>query len=153
MAIRRNVGDKLLRSRQGAAAVELAIVSPFLCFLFVISVDYARVFYYGMTLENAARSGAYYASNYPGIYGYTSAQQTSLGDTTNLSPAPTVSVLYSYSASGPYTSSTPISNGYVQVKVNWTFRTVTTYPGIPKETMLSRTCRMKVAPITPTFSN
>jgi len=138
--------------RQGAAAVELAICLPFLCFLFVIAIDYARIFYYGMTLENAARSGAYYASNYPGIYGYTSAQQSALGETTNLSPTPTVTVMYSNSVGGPYNNPAPISNGYVEVSVIWTFKTITTYSGVPKETNLTRRCRMKVAPITPNFN-
>lgn len=138
-------------TRTGAAVVELAVVLPFLCFLFVVAIDYARIFYYTMTLENAARSGAYYASNYPGIYGYTSAQTTALGDTPNLSPAPTVMTRYSYSPGGPYWSEAPISNGYVEVAVIWQFDTVTTYPGIPKHTQLVRKCRMKVAPITPNF--
>lgn len=138
--------------RQGAAAIELATVLPFLCFLFVIAVDYARIFYYGMTLENAARSGAYYASNYPGIYGYTTAQQSALGDTSNLSPSPTVTVMYSSSPSGPYNSPAPISDGYVEVSVTWQFTTVTNYPGVPKDTYLTRACRMKVAPITPNFN-
>jgi hypothetical protein len=138
--------------RRASIAVELATVLPFLCFLFVIAVDYARIFYYGMTLENAARSGAYYASNYPGIYGYTTAQQSALGDTSNLSPSPTVTVMYSSSAYGPYTSPAPISNGYVEVSVTWKFSTVTDYPGVPKDTYLTRSCRMKVAPITPNFN-
>ncbi len=61
--------------RSGSAAVELAVVLPFLCFMFVISIDYARIFYFSLTMEHAARNGAYFASDYPGLYSYTSADQ------------------------------------------------------------------------------
>ncbi|HXG12134.1 MAG TPA: TadE family protein, partial [Gemmataceae bacterium] len=53
------------RQRRAASSVELAVLLPFLCFLFVIAIDYARIFYFGVTLENCARNGAYYCSNYP----------------------------------------------------------------------------------------
>jgi Flp pilus assembly protein TadG len=61
----------------GAATVELAALLPFLCFLFVAAVDSARIFYDGITVQNCARNGACYASNYPNssyvfndVYGY-----------------------------------------------------------------------------------
>src|SRR5205809_577937 len=83
------------KRRAGAATVELALLLPFLCFLFVIAVDYARVFYFAVTVQNCARNGAYYASNYPNnnyvyndIYGYTSLDDAILRDAGNLSPAP-----------------------------------------------------------------
>ena len=61
--------------RRGAATAELAILLPFLAFLFVIGSDWARIFYTSMTIQNAARNAAYYASEYPGVtdkmvYGY-----------------------------------------------------------------------------------
>ena len=49
--------------RPGVATVELAVVLPLLCFLFVIAVDFARVFYFDLTVANCARSGAIYASH------------------------------------------------------------------------------------------
>jgi Flp pilus assembly protein TadG len=138
--------------RGGVATVELAVLLPMLCFLFVIAIDYARIFYYSLTLENAARNGAYYASNYPGIYAYTNAQAVVTADVSNLSPAPTVEIRYSTSSEGPFETITPINNGYVQVQVTWTFKSITKFPGVPTNTILTRRCRMKVAPITPTFS-
>ena len=44
----------------GAALVELAFVLPMLVLLTVGTVDFARVFYIGMVLTNAARAGAQY---------------------------------------------------------------------------------------------
>src|SRR5690349_9373587 len=48
--------------RHGTAAVELAVLLPFLAFMFVIGLDFARVFYFSITLTNCARNGAYYGS-------------------------------------------------------------------------------------------
>lgn len=139
-------------TRGGVATLELAVLLPLLCFLFVIAIDYARIFYYSLTLENAARNGAYYASNYPGIYAYTTAEAVVTADVSNLSPAPTVDIRYATTADGPFETTTPITNGYVEVKVTWNFKSITKFPGVPTNTTLVRKCRMKVAPITPTFS-
>ena len=44
------------RSRSGAAAVELAALSPILVFLSMATVDYARVAYVQIVLQNCART-------------------------------------------------------------------------------------------------
>jgi len=137
--------------RSGSAAVELAVVLPFLCFMFVISIDYARIFYFSLTMEHAARNGAYFASDYPGLYSYTSAYDVTMADLTNITPSPTVSILYGDAATGPFYSATPIATGYVEVKVTWTFKSVTNFPLVPSQTVLVRSCRMAMAPIDPTF--
>src|SRR5262249_3064330 len=46
------------RLRRAAAAVELAVLLPFLMFLFVIAVDWSRVFYASVIVSNCARNGA-----------------------------------------------------------------------------------------------
>src|SRR5262245_16916603 len=51
------------RSRRGVASVELAVLVPFLAFLFVIALDFGRIFYFSVTVENCARSGALYGSD------------------------------------------------------------------------------------------
>jgi len=131
---------------------------PFLCFMFVAATDYARIFYYAVTLQNCARNGAYYAADYPNnnylyndIYGYTSVDDAILRDATNLSPAPTYTVLYGTLATGPFTSTTKPASGYVQVTVMWTFQSVTNYPGIPSNVSLSRQAVMRIAPAMPNF--
>jgi Flp pilus assembly protein TadG len=48
--------------RRGAAAAELALWLPFLTLLLAVGADFARVFYFSQVLEQAAWSGAMYAS-------------------------------------------------------------------------------------------
>jgi Flp pilus assembly protein TadG len=149
--------------RSGVAAVEFAVVAPFLVFICLIAVDWARVFYYTVVLENCARNGAYYASNY-GLYDYQNPPDAAIEDTTNLSPAPTITIMYSSSSSGPYNLTTPpisyLSGGapaYVQVTAAWTFTTVANFSffpwfGIPNSTNLQRSVEMEMAPLVPAFS-
>jgi Flp pilus assembly protein TadG len=146
------------RRRRGAAAVELATLLPFLMFLFVVAIDFARIFYCAVTVQNCARNGAYYASDYPNnsyvyndIYGYTSLDDAVTRDAGNLSPTPTYTVSYGPSANGPFTSTTKPASGYVQVTVTWTFQSLTNFPGIPGTVTLSRQSVMEIAPAMPTF--
>ena len=130
--------NRARQERRGAAAVELAIVLPFIVFLFVIAVDFARVFYFSQVIENCARNGAVYGSNlttaqspYEGIEG------AALADAGGLSPQPTVTSTTGQDAAG---------NPFVQVTVTWQFQTVTGFPGVPSTVNLSRTVQMRVAP-------
>jgi len=52
------LGRRLRRDRRGSALIELAIVLPLLVVILVATIDFARVFYLGMELTNAARAGA-----------------------------------------------------------------------------------------------
>src|ERR1700677_382614 len=47
-------------ARRGAAAVELALLLPVLVFCSMMAVDFARVAYVQVTLQNCARNGALY---------------------------------------------------------------------------------------------
>ncbi len=78
--------------RHGAAAVELALLLPFLILMFVVSVDYARIFYYTQVVENCARNGAFYLSDpkAPANNLYSGVQQAALADAGGLNPQPTV---------------------------------------------------------------
>jgi Flp pilus assembly protein TadG len=150
--------------RRAAATVELAILLPFLFFLFVIAVDYCRIFYFAITLENCARNGAYYASNYPNssnlyndIYGYQNLDDAVLRDAASLrdpsQPAndPTYVATYGTSPAGPFTDAAPSPDGYVQVTVTWTFRSITNFPGVPSQVAISRAAVMRMAPAMPAF--
>ena len=150
--------------RRGATAVELALVLPFLMFLFVIAIDYARIFYYGVILENCARNGAYYASNYPNasylyndIYGYKNLDEAIYSDAASMmkpgDPAKNnakYELTYSYTLDGTY-GATPIASGYAKVTMRWTFKTVTQVPAIPGTVALERSVIMKMAPTMPSF--
>lgn len=123
--------------RRAAAAVELALVLPFLMFLFIVTVDFARVFYYSQTLANCARNGALYGSNLVTAQSpYTSIEQAALADATNLSPQPTVT-----SSTGTDTAGNP----YVKVTVAWDFHTIASLPNVPSTVSLSRSSQMRVA--------
>lgn len=129
--------------RSGAAVVELAILLPFLGFLFVVAVDYSRLFYYSLTMTNCARNGALYASDptTAALSPYRSVSAAALADAGNLSPAPTVTS----------TSSSDSTGNYVDVTVTYVFHTITNYPGIPSQVTLTRTVRMRAVPQTPSF--
>ena len=51
------IGSKK-RLRRAIAAVEMAILTPFLFFIFLVVWDYSRIFYYAIIVENCARNGA-----------------------------------------------------------------------------------------------
>jgi Flp pilus assembly protein TadG len=131
-----------LVKRRGVAAIELAILLPFMAFVFVIGVDYARIFYYSLTVTNCARAGARYGSD-PQLAArspYSSIAQAAQAEAPNLSPAPGVSSTTGTDGSG---------NPYVEVTVTYPFQTVTNFPGVPNQTTLTRTVRMDIAAITP----
>jgi len=123
------------------AAVELALLLPFLIFLFVIAVDWARVFYYSVTVTNCARNGAMWLSltGTQGNSTYTNVTQAALADAPNVSPAPTVTTASGSDASGPYVACT----------VTYPFHTVSNLPGVPSTTNITRTVRMSVGPMVP----
>jgi Flp pilus assembly protein TadG len=129
--------------RKAVAAVELAVLLPFLAFIFVVTVDFSRIFYDSLILANCARNGALYGCANP-----TNAQDTAgiqnaaLADATNLTPAPTVTS----------TTGTNSDGNYVQVTVTFTFQTLTNYPGIPNSITLTRTVQMRVTPVLPDFN-
>jgi Flp pilus assembly protein TadG len=131
------------RRRRGAAVVEMAVLLPLLVFLFLVAADFARVFYFSLTLTNCARAGAMYASD-PAIQGespFASVQEAALADATNLTPQPTISQASGVDANG---------RSYVEVTAAYTFGTITGFPGIPTSLNLQRTVRLYVAVITPT---
>lgn len=149
--------------RVGAATVEFALLLPFIMFLFVVAIDFARIFYFGVVIENSARNGAYYASDYPNanyiyndIYGYKNLDEAVLKDATGIngmtdSNKATYTVGYSSSASGPFTSTADASSKYVKVNVKWDFYSLTQFPGIPAVLNMNRGVIMKVAPALPDF--
>jgi Flp pilus assembly protein TadG len=57
-----SVRPNLTPTRRGAAALELAILLPFLVLMFAAAVDVARVFHVTQVMESAAYAGAVYAS-------------------------------------------------------------------------------------------
>jgi Flp pilus assembly protein TadG len=126
--------------RDGALAVEMAVVLPFLCIFAAATADFARAFYFYVTITNCALTGATYASSDPAHKtDSTAIQQYAQADATNLSPLPTVT-------SAPVTDS--LGYACVNVTVSYSFRPLV---GLlyPSSINLSRTVRMRVAPTAP----
>ena len=139
MRYRRRLGTPLIR--RGVAALELALLLPLLCFLFVIAVDFARVFYFDLTVTNCARNGAIYGSQDPASSLDTAGIQTAAQrDAGNLN----LSQLGVTSSTNLSASPTTVS-----VTVTYPFATITSFPGVPANLTLSRTVRMSVVPLTP----
>jgi Flp pilus assembly protein TadG len=127
--------------RRGVSSVELAVLLPLLTFLFVITIDYARVFFQSVTINNCARQGALYGSQDPTHAADTAGiQAAALNDASNLNPAPTVTSTTGTDADG---------NPCIQVTVSYTFQTLTQFPVVPSSFVVSRTVQMRVSPTVP----
>jgi Flp pilus assembly protein TadG len=139
MPYRRRLGNP--SGRRGVAALELALLLPLICFLFVVSVDFARVFYFDLTVANCARNGALYAGRDP-----TSALDTAGIKAAAQSDAANLDLTKLTVSSTPDSSSAPTT---VTVTVTYPFTTITNYPGITHSMTLSRSLQMNVAPLLP----
>lgn len=130
-------------SRRGAATAELAILLPFLAFLFVVAVDFCRVFYFSVTLANCARNGALYGCDpaSPLRSKYADYRACAIADGANLAPALTVANVTSSNGSDAYGST-------VSVTVSYDVDTLSSYLGFEKVS-LKKTVTMRVLPLTP----
>jgi Flp pilus assembly protein TadG len=129
--------------RRGAiAAVELALVLPFLMFMFVVAVDFCRVFYFSQVVTTCARNGALYASdpNGPNQSHYASLDAAARGDADP-----------SFASQLTVTSTTgsDLYGAYTQVTVTFPFKSLTNYPGIPATLTITRTAMVRPAPAIP----
>jgi len=126
------------RRRSGAAAVELAVLLPFLTFLCVIAADWARLFYFSIEVNDCAKSGALYASDpiYAAQSRYTTVKDAAMAEAAELASIATV------------TSGITTVGGipYVTVTVAVPFNTITNFPGVPNSQTVSRTVQMRAAP-------
>jgi Flp pilus assembly protein TadG len=138
----RCAGKPFRRRRSGAAVVELALLLPLLVLCFLLATDFARVFYFSLTLTNVARAGAVYASDptFAAESSFSSVSAAALADATNLSPQPTITQTNGTDESG---------RSYVDVSAAYTFTSVAAIPPLPNQVNLTRTVRMFVSPKTP----
>jgi Flp pilus assembly protein TadG len=124
--------------RLGAAVVEMAILLPLLVLCFLLAADFARIYYFSLTLQNCARAGALYAydpasaSESP----FSNVTEAAQSDAANLNPKPTITQTGGTDASG---------RAYVVVSAAYTFSPMASFPPIPKQVNLTRTVRMYVA--------
>src|SRR5438874_2728365 len=135
---------RMRRGRRGVAAAELAVLLPFLAFVFVIAVDWSRIIYYTVTVSNCARNGALWASDpySQTISPYTTITAAALADAPNLNPKPSVK--------DPPDKGVDVNgSAYVDCQVTLDFKTITNLPGVPSTTRIVRTVRVYTAPQNP----
>ncbi len=108
-------------ARRGLAAVELALLLPLLVFMCMASIDFARVVYAMVTLQNCARNGALYefyvASNNSLPSNWTSLATAVQADAGNL----TVTLPSTYGGNANPYSPKASTNNYVTVTVQCSF--------------------------------
>jgi Flp pilus assembly protein TadG len=130
------------RQRRAAAAVELAIVLPFLAFMFVVAVDFCRVLYYSQAVSTGARNGVLYLADPSGPI---QSQYASLQDAVQAD----ASSDYASQLTVTQTSGTDTVGPYTQITVSYPFTSLTNFPGIPKTLTVNRTAYVRPAPVTP----
>jgi Flp pilus assembly protein TadG len=116
----------------------LALVLPFLAFVFVVGVDYSRVYYHAQLLTDAANKGAQFASNadLAERTSYATVEEVVLADLQGLSPTPTVTTEY-------------LSQGLVptaRVTVNYDFHPICQNFGLANTFPIRRTSELRLHP-------
>ena len=134
------------RGRSGAAAVELAVLAPCLALLFVITLDFARVFYYKLTLDNCARNGALFGSNLRSyqekawVNSYNDIIDATTADGQYLNPPLSSSNVTTATGTGSD------GNPNVTVTIDYPFTPITPLPGLGSTLTLHAKASMRVAP-------
>ena len=125
--------------RRGAAVAEMAILLPFVAFLFLVAVDFCRVFYSTQTVQGCAEAGALYASGTAPCPSTTTptdaAKVAAVAEGTLLNPALTAdNVDVSY------------SGNVATVTVSYNFEMLTGFLALPQTLKLVRSTQMTVVP-------
>jgi Flp pilus assembly protein TadG len=127
------------RARRGAAAVELALLLPMMCFVCVAAIDFCRAFADAMTVSECAHVGALKGMLAPASEPLPTAaiEAAVLARATRLETPPEVAVRSGADAAGA---------PYVEVEVSYAVRPLFSYPGVPDSTLVVRTVRMRRTP-------
>jgi Flp pilus assembly protein TadG len=131
---------KRRQARRGAAAVELAVLLPVLAFWAMATVDYARLAYAQLALQNCARNGALYEF-------YAKAGFALPSGWTSLATAVQADEGSGLSVTATATSPASSTNNYVTVTATATFSPIafpslSGLPGIPGTVTLTQSCTM-----------
>lgn len=135
---------RLIRTARGQALVEFALIAPVLIILMLGVIDYGRVYFAHISVTNAARNGAHYASancdptcDAADLTGIQGAAVAETGDLLATSPTnPSVSATTGTDSQGRL---------YADVTVQYTFNTIFPWPGLPNSFNVARLVRARVA--------
>ena len=132
---------RLIRSGRGQSLAEFAIMAPVLIILMLGAIDFGRVYFSFVSVTNAARNGAHYASgsatDAADLTGIRSAAVADTNELLNTSPTnPDVAVNTGTDTQGRL---------YADVTVSYTFTTIFPWPGLPNSMNVERTVRARVA--------
>lgn len=141
--------------RPGAAAVELAVLLPFLAFVAVITTDWARIMHHSVALDDATRAAALYACDTvaqrrspsdPLVF--SGGQSSLLTGTQNAARAecPTLSPPVAVTSVAQSTDAAGVQ--WVTVTATVRFTPLVSYPGVSPAETLVRSVRMRVIPVT-----
>jgi Flp pilus assembly protein TadG len=139
--------------RGGVAAVELTFVLPLMIFMCMATIDFARVAFAQITIQNCARNGALYefykAAGYTMPSGWTSLSAAVQADAGSL----TVTVPTTYGANAnPYTPKSTTDNTItVAVQCNFTlisYPSFSNLPSLPGSLTLVQVATMPYPPST-----
>jgi Flp pilus assembly protein TadG len=150
-------------SDAGAALVELAVSLPVLLLIFVITIDFARVFYLSIALTNAARAGAQYGAYTPARSSDFAGMQTMATNSIAVDGVSAVAsrVCQCATDAGTFSATSPANDctnppatscpgGHrvmtVTVTTSKTFTTIMSeFPGVPNSVPLTRAATLRVA--------
>jgi uncharacterized membrane protein len=125
--------------RPAVAVLEMAVLAPFIVLLFLVAVDFCRVYFCTQTLEGCAQAAAENASGFAQVAPPTTPQQAAvqaaLAEGVSLSPPLTDDNI-----------SVTVSGNVATVTITYGFQTLTGYPGLPNPLTIVRTVSLRVAP-------
>ncbi len=115
----------------------MALLAPLLLFVLLVTIDFARAYSAYIEIGNAARAGAIYGSR-----SSSDANDASAVRAAALADSPEI-----FGTTPSVSSSTQRdSDGFEQVtvSVDFTFKTLVSFPGIPDSVDLSRSVEMRI---------
>ncbi len=147
--MRKPTGERHDRGIRGVATVEMAMILPVALLFLLGTIDFGRIYYEGITLASAARSGTSYGSLSVELSS-DSMRIKQLGeeDSQDLSGVTVTVEHFCECANGSQVScETVCGEGpprvYVKVTAQKTFNTLFPYPGIPNSVTIQRIAYMR----------
>jgi hypothetical protein len=140
--------------------VETALLLPLLVFIFLIAVDFARILYYTIVIDNCCHNAVIFGSQtydnqnqqWIGNAQYWQGPNTAMisteqvaADVDGANLAPVLADSNVSVSTGADANGNPVNN----VTITYTFNTISKFPGIPSTITITRTAQARVAPATP----